>query len=141
MARNTLSRSLHDLGLAAWFGGTLANAVALNPAAAQSDTDTGPGAVANTGWDRWNPVNAAPSPLIRPAVSDSYAATPGGSSARREWARWCWSRQASPSPLSEPPPTAGRSAAGSRTHASTEDEVALPAARHGSIFDFGRVAR
>ena len=43
MARNTLSRSLHDLGLAAWFGGTLANAVALNPAAAQSDTDTAPG--------------------------------------------------------------------------------------------------
>ena len=33
MARNTLSRSLHDVGLAAWFGGTLANAVALNPAA------------------------------------------------------------------------------------------------------------
>jgi hypothetical protein len=31
MARDTLSRSLHDLGLAAWFGGTLANAVALNP--------------------------------------------------------------------------------------------------------------
>ena len=43
MARNTLSRSLHDLGLAAWFGGMLANAVALSPAAAQSDTDTGPG--------------------------------------------------------------------------------------------------
>lgn len=59
MARNTLSRSLHDLGLAAWFGGTLANAVALNPAAGQSDTDTGTGAVANTGWDRWTPVNAA----------------------------------------------------------------------------------
>ena len=59
MARNTLSRSLHDLGLAAWFGGTLANAVALNPAASQSDTDSGTGAVANTGWDRWTPVNAA----------------------------------------------------------------------------------
>ena len=35
MARNTLSRALHDLGLSAWFGGTLANAVALNAAAAQ----------------------------------------------------------------------------------------------------------
>ena len=34
---NTISRSLHDLGLSAWFGGTLANA----------------------GWDRWTPVNAA----------------------------------------------------------------------------------
>ncbi len=59
MARDTLSRSLHDVGLAAWFGGTLANAVALNPAAAQADSSTGTGAVANVGWDRWTPVNAA----------------------------------------------------------------------------------
>ena len=59
MARDTLSRSLHDVGLAAWFGGTLANAVALNPAAAQADSSTSTGAVANVGWDRWTPVNAA----------------------------------------------------------------------------------
>jgi hypothetical protein len=59
MARNTLSRTLHDVGLAAWFGGTLANAVALNPAAAEADSDKGTGAVANAGWDRWTPVNAA----------------------------------------------------------------------------------
>lgn len=58
MTRNTLSRSLHDLGLSAWFGGTLANAVALNPAAAQADSAPGTGAVANVGWDRWTPVNA-----------------------------------------------------------------------------------
>ena len=59
MARNTLSRSLHDVGLAAWFGGTLANAVALNPAAARAEGSHATGAVANTGWDRWTPVNAA----------------------------------------------------------------------------------
>lgn len=59
MARNTFSRSLHDLGLAAWFGGTLANAVSLNPAAAEAGTPTRTGAVANTGWDRWTPVNTA----------------------------------------------------------------------------------
>jgi hypothetical protein len=59
VATNTLSRSLHDVGLAAWFGGTLANAVALNPAAAQADTADGTGRVANTGWNRWTPVNAA----------------------------------------------------------------------------------
>jgi hypothetical protein len=59
MARNTVSRSLHDLGLAAWFGGTLANAVALNPAAAQATSARDTGAVANTGWNRWTPVNAA----------------------------------------------------------------------------------
>jgi hypothetical protein len=58
MTRNTVSRSLHDLGLSAWFGGTLANAVALNAAAgAASPGDAG--AVANKGWDRWTPVNAA----------------------------------------------------------------------------------
>lgn len=59
MARNTITRSMHDLGLAAWFGGTLANAVALNPAAAQAGTSNRAGAVANVGWDRWTPVNAA----------------------------------------------------------------------------------
>jgi len=59
MARNTLSRSLHDVGLAAWFGGTLANAVALNAAAAEAGSDKATGAVANAGWDRWTPVNAA----------------------------------------------------------------------------------
>lgn len=58
MARNTLSRSLHDLGLSAWFGGTLANAVALNPAAAEATISSDTGAVANVGWDRWTPVNA-----------------------------------------------------------------------------------
>lgn len=59
MARNTLSRSLHDIGLSAWFGGTLANAVALNPAASEAQDASGTGGVANVGWDRWTPVNAA----------------------------------------------------------------------------------
>ena len=58
MTRNTPSRSLHDLGLAAWFGGTLANAVALNSASAEADAAADRGAVANAGWDRWTPVNA-----------------------------------------------------------------------------------
>jgi hypothetical protein len=59
VARNTLSRSLHDLGLSAWFGGTLANAVALNRAVGRSGQQSDAGAVANAGWDRWTPVNAA----------------------------------------------------------------------------------
>ena len=59
MARNTVSRALHDVGLAAWFGGTLANATALNAAAAEADSPSKVGAVANVGWDRWTPVNAA----------------------------------------------------------------------------------
>jgi uncharacterized membrane protein len=59
MASNTLSRSLHDLGLSAWFGGSLANAVALNPAANAAKDAKSAGAVVNAGWDRWTPVNAA----------------------------------------------------------------------------------
>jgi hypothetical protein len=58
VARNTLSRALHDLGLSAWFGGTLANAVALNAAVAEAGSDRDTGRVANAGWDRWTPVNA-----------------------------------------------------------------------------------
>jgi len=56
---NTLSRSLHDVGLSAWFGGTLANAVSLNKAAGEAGSASSSGAVANEGWDRWTPVNAA----------------------------------------------------------------------------------
>ncbi len=56
---NTISRALHDVGLAAWFGGTLGNAVALNPAAAEAGDASSTGQVANTGWDRWTPVNGA----------------------------------------------------------------------------------
>jgi hypothetical protein len=59
MSRNTFSRSLHDVGLSAWFGGTLANAVALNSAAAEASQPQDVGAVANAGWDRWTPINAA----------------------------------------------------------------------------------
>jgi hypothetical protein len=59
MARATIVHQMHDLGLAAWFGGTLANAVALNKAAAESPDAQSTGAVANEGWDRWTPVNAA----------------------------------------------------------------------------------
>ena len=59
MARNTFTRSLHDLGLSAWFGGTLANAVALNDAAGKAGDDSASGRVTNAGWDAWTPVNAA----------------------------------------------------------------------------------
>src|ERR1700712_1940325 len=58
MKRNSISRSLHDLGLAAWFGGTLANAVALNSAAGAASDAKSSGRVANAGWNAWTPVNA-----------------------------------------------------------------------------------
>jgi predicted component of type VI protein secretion system len=59
MTKSTYSHALHDLGLAVWCGGTLANAVALNAAAGEADDPSAVGAVANAGWDRWTPVNAA----------------------------------------------------------------------------------
>jgi hypothetical protein len=58
MVENFPSRLLHDVGLAAWFGGTLANAVALNRAAGQTTDANDAGRVANAGWDAWTPVNA-----------------------------------------------------------------------------------
>lgn len=57
--RNTVVRSLHDLGLAAWFGGTLAGAVAVNGAAAEVTDKSQRLHVANAGWRRWTPVNLA----------------------------------------------------------------------------------
>ena len=56
---NIVSRSLHDVGLSAWFGGTLASAISLNAAAGAAGSPSDAGAVANAGWDRWTPVNAA----------------------------------------------------------------------------------
>ncbi len=53
---NTVARAMNDIGLAAWFGGSLMGAVGLNPAA---DTARRSAAVAETGWRRWTFVNAA----------------------------------------------------------------------------------
>jgi hypothetical protein len=57
--RNTVMRSLHDLGLAAWFGGTLAGVIGINSAAAAVSDEKERLRVANAGWNRWGPVNAA----------------------------------------------------------------------------------
>jgi hypothetical protein len=58
-ADNTVSRSLHDLGLATWFGGSLMGAVGLNGAAATVEEPKQRLRVANSGWNRWTPVNLA----------------------------------------------------------------------------------
>lgn len=56
--RNTVVRSLHDLGLAAWFGGSLMGAVGVN-AASEEVARRLSLRVANAGWARWTPVNLA----------------------------------------------------------------------------------
>ncbi len=56
--RNTVVRSLHDIGLAAWFGGSLMGAVGLNGATAEA----APGErvrLASLGWAKWAPVQLA----------------------------------------------------------------------------------
>src|SRR5215213_8895243 len=57
--RNTIIRSLHDLGLATWFGGSLAGAVGFNGAAADVPDEKLRLRVANAAWARWTPVNLA----------------------------------------------------------------------------------
>ncbi len=56
---NTLARSLHDIGLAAWFGGSLMGAVGLNGGAATASDPSQRAKIASAGWNRWTPVNAA----------------------------------------------------------------------------------
>ncbi|MGW7433414.1 hypothetical protein ACWGIN_28225 [Streptomyces sp. NPDC054861] len=58
--RNTMLRSLHDVGLAAWFGGSLMGAVGLNGAARdEGGTWATSVRIAGAGWTKWTPVNAA----------------------------------------------------------------------------------
>jgi len=56
---NTVARTLHDLGLAAWFGGSLMGATGVNGAAAVVEDPTQRLRVANSGWARWTPLNLA----------------------------------------------------------------------------------
>lgn len=56
---NTIARSLHDLGLAGWFGGSLMGAVGLNGATEHIDDPVERARAAEAGWERWAPVNAA----------------------------------------------------------------------------------
>jgi hypothetical protein len=55
---STFSRTLHDVGLAAWFGGALMGAVGVNGAAAAIGGRQG-ARVAERGWSRWAPVQFA----------------------------------------------------------------------------------
>ena len=57
--RNTVVRVLHDVGAAAWFGGTLMGAVGLNGAANTVRDENDRASVASVGWARWAPLNAA----------------------------------------------------------------------------------
>ncbi len=57
--RNTVIRSMHDLGAAAWFGGTLMGAVGVNGVSTDVKDPRERAAIASAGWARWAPVSAA----------------------------------------------------------------------------------
>lgn len=57
--RNTFVRSLHDLGLAAWFGGSLMGAVGLNGATSEAKDPTERLRLSSDGWGRWVPWELA----------------------------------------------------------------------------------
>ncbi|MEX5269229.1 hypothetical protein [Kocuria sabuli] len=54
-----LTRSIHDLTAAAWFGGSLMGAVGLNGAAAAAKDPQERTRLSNIGWKKWAPVQAA----------------------------------------------------------------------------------
>ena len=56
--RNTIIRSLHDVGLATWFGGSLMGAVGLNGATAEAHDPAERLRLSSLGWKRWSPVAA-----------------------------------------------------------------------------------
>ncbi len=58
-SRNTVVRSLHDVGAAGWFGGSLMGAVALNGASRDISDPAERSQIAASGWARWAPVSAA----------------------------------------------------------------------------------
>jgi hypothetical protein len=60
MERNdTIARTMHDLGLAAWFGGSLMGAMAVERGAAEAHDDTERIEIVDAAWRAWKPVQIA----------------------------------------------------------------------------------
>jgi hypothetical protein len=58
MRDQVIARSLHDVGLAGWFGGVLMGATAVNRAAGDAHDPVERSRFTNGAWRRWWPVNA-----------------------------------------------------------------------------------
>ncbi|MEP6648578.1 MAG: hypothetical protein ABJA74_01505 [Lapillicoccus sp.] len=56
--RDTVIRSLHDLGAASWFGGSLMGALGVNGASKDVSDPMERAKIASAGWGRWAPVAA-----------------------------------------------------------------------------------
>ena len=55
----TSTRAAHDVGLAAWMGGSMVGKVAPNPSLKKIASHTERGSVANAAWHGYNSINAA----------------------------------------------------------------------------------
>ena len=55
--RNTVLHALHDVGLAAWFGGSLFGLAGLNAAAEEAGDRQTADRISSIGWAKWSPVN------------------------------------------------------------------------------------
>jgi hypothetical protein len=52
------TRAAHDVGLAAWLGGSMFGKFALNPALEEISSRAERGSVSNAAWNSYNPINA-----------------------------------------------------------------------------------
>jgi hypothetical protein len=52
------TRAAHDVGLAAWLGGSMFGKFALNPALEEISSHAERGSVSNAAWNGYNPINA-----------------------------------------------------------------------------------
>jgi putative copper export protein len=57
--RNTVLHALHDVGLAAWFGGSLFGLAGLNAAAEEAGDRQTADRISSIGWAKWSPLNFA----------------------------------------------------------------------------------
>jgi len=83
MSTHPVIRTLHNVGLAAWTGGSLMGAIGLNGAASALDDPTQRSKAATAGWSRWAPVNAAAIGEVVPGLVELEVAVPRSAPASR----------------------------------------------------------
>ena len=91
MNRTTTLAVLHDIALAAWFGGAWMGAIGLNGATIEVDDHTQRTRVANAGWFRWAPIagGALLTHVGMAFVLGRLVLSPAGRSQGASGVRWC----------------------------------------------------
>ncbi len=84
---NTVARTVRDLGLANWFGGSLMGAVGLNGSAGAVSDPEQRSRVPRAGWQRWTPLEAAGILAVVAGDSVMLASRPQHLAAQHGYAR------------------------------------------------------